>query len=42
MNIFSAIKTGSETLKEKSIMTALLDSEILMAKVLTKIENLFY
>ncbi len=36
MNIFSAIKTGSETLKEKSIMTALLDSEILMAKVLNK------
>ena len=36
MNIFSAIKTGSETLKEKSIMTAHLDSEILMAKALNK------
>ena len=36
MNIFSAIKTGSEILKEKSIMTAHLDSEILMAKVLNK------
>ena len=36
MYIHQAIKKGTEILKEKSILTASLDSEVLMAKVLNK------
>ena len=36
MNIYTAISQGTKILKENSILTAKLDSEILMAKVLSK------
>ena len=36
MNIYTAISKGAEILKDKSILTANLDSEILMARVLNK------
>ena len=40
MNIQSAINEGESILKDKSIPTAKLDAEILMANPLIKIENI--
>ena len=36
MNIYSAIKEGSEILKGKNIKSSILDSELLMSEVLNK------
>ena len=36
MNCFQIIKTGSEFLKKNSIETHIIDSEILLSKVLNK------
>ena len=42
MNIQTAINEGKLLLKKSNIKSSLLDSEILMAKVLKKKENMYF
>ena len=42
MKLETAIYNAYKNLKDNNIKSALLDSELLMAKVIKKIENIFF